>query len=89
MDLFVYGDFALVAEGNARVFAYERMFGTEVALVICDFTAGEVIFEVPEAKGAVLSGEVLIGNYIAPQVDGAEGVVHLRLYEAVVFAKEG
>ena len=89
VDLFVYGDFALVAEGDTRVFAYKRVFGMEVALVICNFTAEEVRFGVPDGERGVLSGEVLPGNYIEPQVDGAKVVVHLRPYEAVVFANKG
>ena len=89
VDLFVYGDFALVAEGDSSVFAYKRMFGAEEALVICNFTGEEVGFGVPEGEREVLSGRVLLGNYKGAQVDGAKGVVQLRPYEAVVFAKEG
>jgi hypothetical protein len=41
-------DFGLVADGDSNVFAYRRMFGTLVALVICNFTDGELAFGVLE-----------------------------------------
>ena len=89
VDLFVYGDFGLVAEGDGSVFAYKRMFKGEVALVVCNFTGDEVGFVVPKEDQGVLEGKVLLGNYEGgAQVHQREGTVRLRPFEAVVFASD-
>jgi len=87
VDLFVYGDFGLVAEEHGSVFAYKRTFKGEMALVICNFTGDEVGFVLPEEYEGVLEGKVLLHNYKGgEQVARGEGRVRLRLFEAVVFA---
>jgi glycosidase len=89
VDLFVYGDFGLVAEGHGSVFAYKRMFKGEMALVVCNFTGDEVEFVVPEEYKGVLEGKVLLNNYRGgAQVARGEGRVRLRPFEAVVFASD-
>ena len=55
----VYGDYTPVMPEDPAVFAYVREMGEERMLVAMNWSAGEVMVELPEGFGG---GEVLFGN---------------------------
>ena len=72
---FRYGRFWLLPNTDERVFAYTRDTREGHMLVICNFSADEVPFEVPENY---FGSEYLIGNY------GCDDYQNLRPYEALI-----
>lgn len=77
-EVIVYGTYDLLWPESKELYAYTRTLGEEKLLVACNFTDGEVPFEVP---GEFAAGEILIGNY----ADAAmKERMTLRPYEAVV-----
>jgi glycosidase len=86
-DIFIYGDFKLVDEGNEDVFAYTRSFGKEKVLVVANFRERNVGWSIPAGLEIIVDREVLIGNYERGKGDG-EGL-ELRPFEAfAVFVKQ-
>lgn len=86
-DVFVYGDFNLVAPEHENVFAYMRASkGEGSALVVTNFRAETVSWTIPEeVRLFVKDGEKIFGSYeAAPTVSGGE-TVELRPFEAVVY----
>ena len=73
LDVFVDGDFRLVAPEDSKIFAYVRNTDREHLLVICNFSGDTLDWEIPEQYRGARS---LISNY----QDEAEG--KLRPYEA-------
>lgn len=75
-EVIVYGTYDLLLPESREIYAYTRTLGEEKILVVCNFTAAEVSFDVPEE---FTSGEILIGNY----ADASVGTqMTLRPYEA-------
>ena len=75
-DVFVYGDFDLIDEDNLSLVAYKRTSAAgEVAVVVCNFTAGRVSFDgMPDGPSEVLVStgsdgslvdQVILGPYDA------------------------
>lgn len=80
-ELIVYGEFELLCPEDEQIFAYRRYLGDEQLLVICNFSADEVQFTVPDVlKGK--KAELLISNY-AEAAYSEELTV--RPYEAKVY----
>lgn len=78
-EIFVYGDYELVDEKNEKVFAYKRTAADgKGAVVACNFSEGEVVWESP-----VKAGEVLIGTGKGEMVK--DGKITLRPCEAIAF----
>ena len=71
------GSFTLVDGENEKVFAYTRDLEDQHLLVVCNFTAEEVAFAIPEEFA---NAETLISNY--PERTSA-----LRPYEAFMLLK--
>lgn len=69
------GDFRLLCPEDTKIFAYTRSTGSQQMLVVCNFSADYVAFQVPEAYR---NAAVLISNY--PQPDPQL----LRPYEAEI-----
>lgn len=83
LDIIAYGDIQPLDENHTSVFAYERTYGDEKLVVVCNFYKEEVDWK----TGMDLSGfEKLTGNYADVMMNGEN--VHLRPYEAVVFYKK-
>lgn len=83
LDIIAYGNIQPLDENHTSVFAYERTYGDEKLVVVCNFYKEEVDWK----TGMDLSGfEKLIGNYADVMMNGEN--VHLRPYEAVVFYKK-
>ncbi len=77
-DLIVYGDFRLLLPDSEEIFAYVRTLGDEKLLVVCNFSDGNVKFDVPEEFE---TGKKLIGNY-----DDDPDRGNVRPYEAYVIS---
>ncbi|MBT9775249.1 alpha,alpha-phosphotrehalase [Clostridium sp. MCC353] len=80
-DIFVEGDFRLLYEEDADIFAYVRSFGSQKILVAANFHGGTAAFKMPEEMGE--KGRVLIGNY----KNREDGI--LRPYEAFMILMDG
>ena len=78
--VFVYGDYRSIHEENDRIYSYLRMWNDERALVVLNFFAEPVEFELPEEIGFA-DKELLISNY---EVDVSQDIRRfaLRPYEA-------
>ena len=73
-DIFRDGSFTLLCPGDEKIFAYTRQTRKDRMLVVCNFTAEDLEFEIPrEFRGA----RKLIGNY-------ADEANSLRPYEAMI-----
>lgn len=79
----VYGKYNVLLEDNEQIYAFTRVLGEEMLLVICNFSSEEPVFELPEGI-LFTEKEVVISNY---EVDPAEDIssFHLRPYEARVY----
>lgn len=81
-EVIVYGKYQLLLEDHEHIYAYTRTWGDERLLVILNFFADSVTFELPASVG-YQSYERLIGNY-----EWSEGTrleqMELRPYEAQV-----
>ena len=81
-EVIVYGTYDLLLPESKEIYAYTRTLGEEKLLVVCNFTAGEVTFDLPEE---FWTGAVLTGNYEDAAV---KEHMALRAYEAVVVKKQ-
>lgn len=78
-DIIAYGDIQPLDERHTSVFAYERTYGEEKMLVVCNFFKTEIIWE----SGRNLDGyELLIGNYSEQKIEGTK--ISLKPYEAMM-----
>lgn len=82
-DVFVYGDYALVEDGEAnageKVYAYKRTAaGGQTALVVCNFSADEVAWKFDGKVSEVL---VSPGGKTTKDVGG--GLINLGPCEAI------
>ncbi|KAK1690948.1 alpha amylase [Colletotrichum godetiae] len=82
LDIFVYGDFALVDEKNERILAYARRAEDgAVAVVACNFSSETVSWEGLKAESVK---EVLVSNGGKTVKDFSGGKVSLGPYEGAV-----
>lgn len=84
----IYGEFKLVAEPDERVFAFTRTLDTTMALVVLNFTDGDVEFQVPKDEATFPGGagaDLLISNYPSETSRLPEGVVTLRGFEGSIY----
>jgi glycosidase len=81
-DIFIYGDFKLVAPEHEDVFAYSRSFRSRMAVVVCNMREYALRFEIPEEVRGV--DKWWLGNYegLTKRVGG---MFELRPFEAVVW----
>ncbi|MDO4327741.1 MAG: alpha-glucosidase [Lachnospiraceae bacterium] len=80
-EIIVYGTYELLWPESREIYAYTRTLGEKQLLVICNFTADQVPFKVPEE---FLQGEILIQNFRDAAVN--ENMT-LRPYEAIVLMR--
>lgn len=81
-DIIAYGNIKPMDEMNPSVFAYERSYENENAIVICNFYGEDVTWKCDRS----LEGyNVLISNYNEQNISGTE--VTLRPYEAMILYK--
>jgi glycosidase len=78
--VFTDGDFQLLCPDDQEIFAYIRQNGEEQLLVVCNFSAKQRDFCIPEEFA---QADALISNYPV-------GVCGLRPYEAFIrYQKKG
>ncbi|HEY4390390.1 MAG TPA: alpha-glucosidase [Paenibacillus sp.] len=81
-EVLVYGKYELLLEDHKHIYAYTRTLGDERLLVILNFFADPVTFELPKSV-TYRSYERLTGNYELPEGTRLEQM-ELRPYEAQV-----
>jgi glycosidase len=87
LDIFVYGDFNMVDRPHDKIFAFTRQFGSQKALVVCNWSQDNVEWT---AEGGQVK-EVLLNNYsTAEEAQGrfTGGKWSLKPYEACVLLVE-
>ncbi|WP_036664987.1 glycoside hydrolase family 13 protein [Paludibacterium yongneupense] len=82
-ELLVYGDFVLLLEEHAQVFAYLRRLGGQALAVVSNFS-GQCVECVLPVSLRDLDGESLISNYAPRERLGQ--TVSLQPYESFIFA---
>ena len=83
-ELFALGSFRELLADHPSAFVYERILGSEKALILLNLTGEECEIECGELP-AYADAEVLISNYDAAAKVSEK--MHLRPYEAIVFKK--
>ena len=82
-DIIAYGDIKPVDAKHPSVFAYERTYGDEKLLVVCNFYKNEVEWNsLREFAGY----EVILGNYQDQMIKDEK--ITLRPYEAMMLYKK-
>jgi hypothetical protein len=88
-DVFVYGSFELVDRDHKDVFCYRRAHGEGYAIVVLNFSSGNVQWTVPELLVSFLSRQgPLVHNYADSRCVN-DGRLSLRSFEALVWVEEG
>lgn len=83
-DVIAYGDIKPLDEKHPSVFAYERTYGDESLLVVCNFYKNELEWN----SWRNLEGyKTLLGNYQDQLIEDEE--ITLRPYEAMMLYKKG
>lgn len=93
-EIIVYGTYDLLLPDSKEIYAYTRTLGEKKLLVVCNFAAEQVNFEMPDE---FRKGEILIRNYTDSRGSGEDGALQdgktgtelngsmmLRPYEAIV-----
>jgi oligo-1,6-glucosidase len=81
MDIIIDGDFQLLLKDHPEVFAYERTWKDESLIVLCNFSANELVIEDEELANKFPEYHLLLSNYEAGKTTS------LRPYETVVLKK--
>ena len=82
-DVIAFGDIKSLDEKHPSVFAYERTYGDESLLVVCNFYKKEIEWN----SGRDLEGyKAILGNYEDQFVE--DGEITLRPYEAMMLYKK-
>ena len=82
-EIIVYGDYKLLMPDSEELYVYLRSYQGEKLLVMCNYTAREIAFRIPEELQG-RTGEVLISNYDRDRtgMEDAGQETLLRPYEA-------
>ena len=83
-DIIAFGDIKPLDEKHPTVFAYERTYGDESLLVVCNFYKNEVEWN---ALRSLEGYEAILSNYQDQIIEDEE--ITLRPYEAMVLYKKG
>jgi alpha-glucosidase len=81
-NLFIYGTYNLILEDDEQIYAYTRTLGEEKAVVICNLTNREAVYEYENIELAYEG--LLLSNYDVQHYDKITGLL-LRPYEARVY----
>lgn len=83
LDIIAYGDIRPLDVRHSSVIAYERIYGEEKMLVVCNFYKTEVVWD----SGMDLKGfETLLGNYSEQKIE--ESKISLKPYEAMMLYRK-
>ncbi len=83
-DIIAFGDIKPLDERNSNVFAYERIYGEESLLVVCNFYKTQIEWN---AMRNLKGYETLLANYQEQLMEGEK--ITLRPYEAMMLYKKG
>ena len=83
-DIIAFGDIKPLDEKHPTVFAYERTYGDESFLVVCNFYKNEVEWN---ALRSLEGYEAILSNYQDQIIEDEE--ITLRPYEAMMLYKKG
>ena len=81
-EIIVYGDYELLLPDDKNIYAYLRMLGSQILLIICNFSEDETEFIMPNNLIGK-KGELLISNY-KNDTDIDKMRLKLRPYESRV-----
>ena len=81
-EIIVYGDYELLLPDDKNIYAYLRMLGSQILLIICNFSEDETEFIMPNNLIGK-KGELLISNY-KNDADIDKMRLKLRPYESRV-----
>ncbi|MEP6949748.1 MAG: alpha-glucosidase [Ginsengibacter sp.] len=76
----IYGEYKLLDENNSQVYAYTRTLNSKKVLVVLNFSAKNVSFNLPAKAGK--TGEVLINNLADYQMK--DGSFNLKPWQAMI-----
>ncbi|BAE59534.1 unnamed protein product [Aspergillus oryzae RIB40] len=83
--LFVYGSYKLIDEANNDLFTYLRVYGSQSALVLANFTGKEVSWVVPAETISILkNGAVLLESYQRHRPVRPDGTIAVMPFESFV-----
>ena len=83
LDIIAYGDIRPLDVRHPSIIAYERIYGEEKMLVVCNFYKTEVVWD----SGMDLKGfETLLGNYSEQKIE--ESKISLKPYEAMMLYRK-
>ena len=78
MEIFVYGEYELLEAVLDTLYVYTSSLNDEKLLVICNFSAQETPYTIPQE---FCGGRVLVGNY--GREERVQGEILLKPYEAL------
>lgn len=78
MEIIVYGEYELLEADHDTLYVYTRSLNDEKLLVICNFSAQETPYTIPQE---FCGGRVLVGNY--GREERVQGEILLKPYEAL------
>ncbi|NGM81888.1 alpha-glucosidase [Paenibacillus sp. 7124] len=83
-EIVVYGKYDLILDEHEEIYAYTRSWNDEKWLVVCNFSEGTPLFQLPESLVSYTSATWVTGNY----AESARNIVSLELqpYEALVLS---
>jgi len=79
-----YGLFTELDHSNEQIYHYTKTYKDEKAVILLNFSGGDVVYPVPSAGGSITAFKDFIGNY-SERPPVTEGKVRLRPWEAAVF----
>ena len=79
VDVIAYGDIKPLDVKHPSVFAYERTYGNEKLIVVCNFYKNEVVWD---SKMDLKGYATLLSNYSEQNIEN--GKITLKPYEAVM-----
>ncbi|AHV98505.1 glycoside hydrolase family 13 protein [Paenibacillus sabinae] len=83
-EIVVYGKYDLILDEHEEIYAYTRSWNDEKWLVVCNFSEGTPLFQLPESLVSYTSATWVTGNY----AESARNIASLELqpYEALVLS---
>lgn len=83
-EIVVYGKYDLILDEHEEIYAYTRSWNDEKWLVVCNFSEGTPLFQLPESLASYTSATWVTGNYAESPRNIAS--FELQPYEALVLS---
>ncbi|NJJ40953.1 glycoside hydrolase family 13 protein [Paenibacillus apii] len=83
-EIVVYGKYDLILDEHEEIYAYTRTWKDEKWLIVCNFSEGTPLFQLPESLASYTSATWVTGNY----AESARNIASFELqpYEALVLS---